>query len=109
MDTKEQIETTIAKRIKMLFNSTNHKADTYKDKVIITFEGGEEIQIGTFGWRFIDKENEILTEVIDDGQPGRHITTPAVTPSHATIMKNLNEAEERRKSGDWGKGNWDEL
>jgi hypothetical protein len=105
MDTKEQIETTIAKRIKMLFNSTTHKADTYKDKVIITFEGGEEIQIGTFGWRFIDKENEILTEVIDDGQPGKWTNDPS--PSHATIMKNLNRGEELHKAG--VEGNWDEL
>jgi len=72
-NTKEEnrIEMLIAKRMKYLFNCTGHKAEEHKDKVVITFEGGEEIQIGTFGWRFIDEGNETLSEVIDDGFPGR--------------------------------------
>ena len=67
---QERIEMMIAERMKYLFNcTTGYKAEEHKDKVTITFEGGEEIQIGTFGWRFIDEGREILSEVIDDGFP----------------------------------------
>jgi hypothetical protein len=84
-NTKEEnrTEMMIAERMMYLFNCTEHKAEAHKDKIVITFEQGEEIQIGTFGWRFIDEGNETLSEVIDDGFPGRRAegsTNFLVTP-----------------------------
>jgi hypothetical protein len=93
-NTKEEdrIEMQVAGRMKYLFNCTDFKAEKYKDKVIIKFEQGEEIQIGTFGWRFIDEGNETLSEVIDDGHPGRRADGTTNFPVTAGDLKTLATA-----------------